>query len=203
MSGRRNHEETKLESIQNREEHKREFEEIIIEHLDSLYNTALRMTRNRADAEDLVQDVCTRAYRFFDSFQKGTNPKAWLLTILRNIYINDFRKKAKRPPVVSLSKVGPLEDSSIRERAFTLSHFANGKALEQLSSHTVKAIIDKLPDKFKMVVILFYVEEFSYKEIANIVTCPKGTVMSRLHRARKQLRKELLAYARKKGYLKD
>ena len=203
MSGRRNHEETKLESIQNREEHKREFEEIIIEHLDSLYNTALRMTRNRADAEDLVQDVCTRAYRFFDSFQKGTNPKAWLLTILRNIYINDFRKKAKRPPVVSLSKVEPLEDSSIRERASTLSHFANGKALEQLSSHTVKAIIDKLPDEFKMVVTLFYVEEFSYKEIANIVTCPKGTVMSRLHRARKQLRKQLSAYARKKGYVKD
>ncbi len=161
------------------------------------------MTRNRADAEDLVQDVCTRAYRFFDSFQKGTNPKAWLLTILRNIYINDFRKKAKRPPVVSLSKLEPLEDFSIRERASTLSHFANGKALEQLSSHTVKAIIDKLPDEFKMVVILFYVEEFSYKEIANIVTCPKGTVMSRLHRARKQLRKELLAYARKKGYVKD
>ena len=161
------------------------------------------MTRNQADAEDLVQDVCTRAYRFFDSFEKGSNAKAWLLTILRNTYINDFRKKAKRPPVVSLSKVEPLEDTSTRDRDFTPLHFANGKALEQLSSHTVKAIIDELPDEFKMVVILFYVEEFSYQEIANIVACPKGTVMSRLHRARKQLRKQLSAYARKKGYLKD
>ena len=161
------------------------------------------MTRNRADAEDLVQDVCTRAYRFFDSFRKGSNAKAWLLTILRNTYINDFRKKAKRPPVVSLSKVEPLEDSSIRERAFTFSHFADAKAVEQLSSHTVKAIIDELPDEFRMVIILFYVEEFSYQEIADIVACPKGTVMSRLHRARKQLRKQLSAYARKKGYVKD
>lgn len=150
-----------------------------------------------------MQDVCTRAYRFFGSFKKGSNAKAWLLTILRNTYINDFRKKAKRPPMVSLSKVEPLEDASTRERDFTPLHFANGRALEQLSSDTVKAIIDELPDEFKMVVILFYVEEFSYQEIANIVACPKGTVMSRLHRARKQLRKQLSAYAREKGYLKD
>ena len=161
------------------------------------------MTRNQADAEDLVQDVCTRAYRFFDSFEKGSNPKAWLLTILRNTYINDFRKKAKRPPMVSLSKVEPLQDTSLVERPLAPSHYANGRVLEQLSSHTVKAIVDELPDEFKMVVILFYVEEFSYQEIANILTCPKGTVMSRLHRARKQLRKQLSAYARQKGYGKD
>ena len=203
MSGRRNHEESKLESSQNRQEHKREFEEIIIEHLDSLYNIALRMTRNRADAEDLVQDVCTRAYRFFYSFRKGSNAKAWLLTILRNIYINDFRKKAKRPPVVSLSNIEPLEDCSIRERTSAFAHSVNDKALEQLSSESIKAIIDELPDEFKMVVILFYVEELSYQEIANIVACPKGTVMSRLYRARKQLRKQLSAYAGNKGYGKD
>ncbi len=161
------------------------------------------MTRNRADAEDLVQDACSRAYRFFDSFKDGTNPKAWLLTILRNIYINHFRKKAKAPPTVSLEKVEPLEDPSIKGGNSTLSHFANGEVLKRLSSDTVKTAVDQLPDNFKMVAILFYVEEFSYQEIANIVGCPKGTVMSRLHRVRKQLRTQLSAYARKKGYGKD
>ncbi|MFQ6067389.1 MAG: sigma-70 family RNA polymerase sigma factor, partial [bacterium] len=138
------------------------------------------MTRNRWDAEDLVQDVCGRAYRFFHRFKSGTNPKAWLLTVLRNIYINDFRKKAKRPPMVSLSKTEPLEDSSMEEKFSALSPFGSGEALERLSNDTVKTAIDELADELKMVVILFYVEEFSYKEIANIVGCPKGTVMSRL-----------------------
>jgi RNA polymerase sigma-70 factor (ECF subfamily) len=189
--------------MQNREERKREFERIMMEHIDSLYNTALRMTRNTADAEDLVQDVCSRSYRFFDKFKRGTNAKAWLLTILRNTYINDFRKSSKRPPTVSLEKMGPLEDSSRQEGFPAFSPFAREEALEQLSSDAVRTAIDELPDELKMVAILFYVEELSYKEIANVVGCPAGTVMSRLYRARKQLRNRLALYAHEKGYQKD
>lgn len=189
--------------MQNREERKREFERIMMEHIDSLYNTALRMTRHRADAEDLVQDVCSRSYRFFDQFKRGSNAKAWLLTILRNTYINDFRKNSKRPPTVSLEKVGPLEDSSRQEGFPAFSPFASAEDLEQLSSDTVRAAIDELRDELKMVAILFYVEELSYKEIANVVGCPEGTVMSRLYRVRKQLRNKLALYAHEKGYPED
>jgi RNA polymerase sigma-70 factor (ECF subfamily) len=161
------------------------------------------MTQNRWDAEDLVQDACGRSYRFFHRFKRGSSPKAWLLTILRNIYINDFRQKTKRPPTVSLEEVEPPHHFPANNVFFALSDPPNGEALEQLSNDTVKAAIDELPDELKMVVILFYVEEFSYKEIANIVGSPKGTVMSRLYRARRQLRNRLSTYARKKGYRED
>ena len=176
---------------------------MIMGHIDSLYNTALGMTRNRADAEDLVQDVCCRSYRFFDKFKRGSNAKAWLLTILRNTYINDFRKSSKRPATVSLEKVGPLEDASRQEGFPAFLPFASAEDLEQLSSDTVRAAMDELRDELKMVAMLFYVEEFSYKEIANVVGCPEGTVMSRLYRVRKQLRNRLALYAHKMGYQKD
>jgi len=150
-----------------------------------------------------VQDVCGRSYRFFHRFKRGSNPKAWLLTILRNIYINDFRKRTKGPLTVSLEEVEPSHPLSADNGFSAFSDSLNGEALEQLSTDTVKTAIDELPDELKMVVILFYVEEFSYQEIANIVGCPKGTVMSRLYRARRQLRNRLSAYARKKGYEED
>ena len=192
-----------MEFMQKQEKRKKEFERMIIEHIDSLYNTALGMTHNRADAEDLVQDVCSKSYRFFDKFKRGSNAKAWLLTILRNTYINDFRKNSKRLPTVSLEKVELLEDSSSQEGFSAFSPFASAEDLEQLSSDTVRAAMDELRDELKMVAMLFYVEEFSYKEIANVVGCPEGTVMSRLYRVRKQLRNRLALYAHKMGYQKD
>ena len=150
-----------------------------------------------------MQDVCGRSYRFFHRFKRGSNPKAWLLTILRNIYINDFRKRTKGPLTVSLEEVEPSHLLSADNGFSAFSDSPNREALEQLSTDTVKTAIDELPDELKMVVILFYVEKFSYQEIANIVGCPKGTVMSRLYRARRQLRNRLSAYARKKGYEED
>lgn len=159
---------------------KKEFEEKIIEHIDSLYNTAIRLTQNRPDAEDLVQETSLRAYRFFHKFRPGTNFKAWLLTILRNIYINQYRKKAKEPAKVQFEEV---------ENFISLPEITGGQ--EEIFSETIRASIDKLPEELRTTLTLFYVEDFSYKEIARVMDVPMGTVMSRLYRARQILKKQL------------
>lgn len=159
---------------------KKEFEEQIIEHLDSLYNAAMRMTQNRQDAEDLVQETSLRAYRFFHKFKAGTNFKAWTLTILRNIYINAYRKKAKEPAKVQFEEV---------ENFISLPEVTGGQ--EEIFSETIKDSIAKLPEELRTILTLFYLEDFSYKEIARIMDVPTGTVMSRLYRARQILKKQL------------
>ncbi|MCQ9208934.1 MAG: sigma-70 family RNA polymerase sigma factor, partial [Omnitrophica bacterium] len=151
---------------------KREFEEKAIEHIDSLYNLAWQMTRNRQDAEDLVQEASLRAYRNFSKFKPGTNFKAWIITILRNIYINQYRKKIKEPQRVEFDKVESFvslpEVTAVQEEIF---------------SETIQSSIAELPEELRTTLTLFYAEEFSYKEIAGIIDVPVGTVMSRLHRA--------------------
>lgn len=165
---------------------KREFEEKILEHIDSLYNAALYMTRNQQDAEDLVQEVALRAYRNFDKFRQGTNFKAWIMTILRNLYINQYRKKAKEPLKVEFEEV---------ENFISVPEISG--AQEEIFSETVKYSIDKLPEELRTTLTLFFVEEFSYKEIAAIMDVPIGTVMSRLYTARQFLKKQLSDYAKK------
>lgn len=165
---------------------KREFEEKVLEHIDSLYNTALYLTRNQQDAEDLVQEASLRAYRFFHKFKEGTNFKAWTMTILRNIYINDYRRRQKEPKKIDFEEV---------ENFISLPEISG--AQEEIFSENIKSSIDELPEELRSTVMLFYAEGFSYKEIARIMDVPVGTVMSRLYTARQILKRQLSAYNRK------
>jgi RNA polymerase sigma-70 factor (ECF subfamily) len=165
--------------------------------MDGLYSAAMRMTRNPADAEDLVQETYLRAYRGFGGFQQGTNLKAWLYRILTNTYINIYRAKQRRPEETDL---GEVEDLYLYRRLGGLEAARNGRSAEDelmdaFSEAEVKAAIEDLPENFRMAVLLADVEGFSYKEIAEILDIPIGTVMSRLHRGRKALQKALFSYA--------
>ena len=165
--------------------------------MSSLYSGALRMTRNPADAEDLVQETYLRAYRGFGGFQEGTNLKAWLYRILTNTYINAYRAKQRRPDETDLDEV---EDLYLYRRLGGLEAARSGRSAEDelmdtFSEAEVKAAIEDLPENFRMAVLLADVEGFSYKEIAEILDIPIGTVMSRLHRGRKALQKALYDYA--------
>ncbi|WP_426571028.1 sigma-70 family RNA polymerase sigma factor [Aquihabitans sp. McL0605] len=165
--------------------------------MSSLYSGALRMTRNPADAEDLVQETYLRAYRGFGGFQEGTNLKAWLYRILTNTYINSYRAKQRRPDETDLEEV---EDLYLYRRLGGLEAARAGRSAEDelmdtFSEAEVKAAIEALPENFRMAVLLADVEGFAYKEIAEILDIPIGTVMSRLHRGRKALQKALYEYA--------
>jgi RNA polymerase sigma-70 factor, ECF subfamily len=163
----------------------------------SLYSAALRMTRNPADAEDLVQETFLKAYRGFGGFQEGTNLKAWLYRILTNTYINTYRAKKRRPDESELDEV---EDLYLYRRlggleAATLGRSAEDELMDWFADHEVKEALEALPEQFRMAVLLADVEGFSYKEIAEILDIPIGTVMSRLHRGRTGLQKRLYDYA--------
>jgi RNA polymerase sigma-70 factor (ECF subfamily) len=170
-------------------------------HMGSLYSGALRMTRNPADAEDLVQETYLKAYRGFGGFQEGTNLKAWLYRILTNTFINNYRAKKRRPDESDLDEV---EDLYLYRRLGGLEAAEAGRSAEdELLDHVtdieVKEALESLPEQFRVAVLLADVEGFSYKEIAEILDVPIGTVMSRLHRGRKGLQKRLYEYAVERG----
>src|SRR2546425_1375923 len=180
---------------------KAEFEELALSHLDPLYSAALRLTKNERDAEDLVQDTCMRAYRFFDKFERGTNIKAWLFKILTNTFINRYRRKVKERSVVErAAREQSSEQFVVRETAESAVN-PEQYFFDKLLSDDVLSSIDGLPIDFRLVVILADLQEFSYKEIAEILDCPVGTVMSRLYRGRKLLQKNLMSYAVEQGVL--
>ncbi len=165
--------------------------------MDSLYSGAMRMTRNPTDAEDLVQETYLRAYRGFGGFQEGTNLKAWLFRILTNTFINSYRAKQRRPEETELDEV---EDLFLYRRlggvdTARLSRSAEDELMDTFSEAEVKAAVEELPENFRLAVLLADVEGFSYKEIAEILDIPIGTVMSRLHRGRKALQAMLFDYA--------
>lgn len=173
--------------------------------MDSLYSAALRMTRNPADAEDLVQETYLKAYRGFGGFTEGTNLKAWLYRILTNTYINSYRKKKRRPDESDLDEV---EDLYLYRRlggleAATAGRSAEDELLDWFTDDEVKQALEDLPEQFRMAVLLADVEGFSYKEIAEILDVPIGTVMSRLHRGRRGLQKRLYEFAKERGLLPD
>lgn len=178
----------------------RRFEQEALPHLDALFNTALRMTRNRSDAEDLVQDTYFKAYRFFDRYEPGTNCKAWLFKILTNTGINAFAKRARRPANVNFDDVEPVLAAPRTSRPVPAGDFA---ALADLVDDEVKAALETVPEPFRLVLVLSGVEGFAYKEIAEILDIPIGTVMSRLFRARKLLQAALFDYARRRGLVRD
>ena len=175
------------------------FSEEALPLLDQLYAGALRLTRKPADAEDLVQDTYMQAFRKFDQYQPGTNLKAWMYRIMTNTFLNKYRLKTRRP-----QEDGSGEISDQAQVAQSLHHeegmpSAETTALERLPNETIQAAFDKLSDEHRTVVYLADVEQFSYKEISQILGIPLGTVMSRLHRGRSQLREELSDYAREYG----
>jgi RNA polymerase sigma-70 factor (ECF subfamily) len=177
------------------------FEEQAVEFMPSLYAAALRMTRNPSDAEDLVQETYLKAYRGFHGFEEGTNLKAWLYRILTNTYINTYRAKKRRPDESDLEDV---EDLYLYRRlggleAATRGRSAEDQLLDTYTDDEVKAALESLPEQFRMAVLLADVEGFSYKEIAEILDIPIGTVMSRLHRGRKGLQKKLYEFAVDRG----
>jgi RNA polymerase sigma-70 factor, ECF subfamily len=170
--------------------------------LSGMYSSALRMTRNPADAEDLVQETFLRAFRGFGGFQEGTNLKAWLYRILTNTFINTYRKRQREPQTVPDDNV---EDWYLYDRLAAQSSEASAEAtvLESMPDDDVKAAVDALPEGFRMAVLLADVEGFSYKEIAEILDIPIGTVMSRLHRGRRALEKALWERAKERGLVRD
>ena len=178
-----------------------EFSDLAMEFMAPLYTAALRMTRNPADAEDLVQETYLKAYRAFAGFEAGTNLKAWLYRILTNTYINSYRAKKRRPEIADVEDV---EDLYLYRRLSGdqptgLGRSAEDEALDRFTDVEVKEAIESLPDTFRMAVLLADVEGFSYKEIAEITDVPIGTVMSRIHRGRKALQKALFEYGSARG----
>lgn len=182
------------------EEKQREFYRLSLPHMDSLYSTALRYTRNPVDAEDLVQDVYVRAFRFFHKFEQGTNFKAWIFKILTNTYINQYRRQKTQPQTVDIEKV---KFSYADEEQSESPNVAEATSLKYdgLFDDQIITALDQIPPEFRIVVLLADVESFSYKEIAQIIGCPIGTVMSRLSRGRRQLQEHLQAYAVSRGFI--
>jgi RNA polymerase sigma-70 factor (ECF subfamily) len=181
------------------------FADDAMQYTKQLYAAAMRMTRNPADAEDLVQETFLKAYRAYDSFTAGTNLKAWLYRILTNTYINKYRKASRRPDEVDL---GNVEDLYLyrrigSEESVEASRTTEDRVLDGLVESDIKKAVEALPENFRIPVLLADLEGLSYQEIADILDIPIGTVMSRLHRGRKAMQKALWEFASKRGLLPE
>ena len=189
------------DTVSNIAEKRQAFEKEALPHMDALYRTALRMTKNVGDAEDLVQEALVKAYRFWDKFETGSNCRAWLFKIMTNVFINEYRSKSRSPMSVN---VDDIDDNYLYGQLATNSDGDNPEKelFAKMLDDDVKKAIDELPDDFRIVVVLSFIEGFSYQEIAEIADLQLGTVKSRLHRGRKLLQKELLDYAIRNGFIK-
>ena len=187
---------------QARQELRIRYEHEALIHLNALMRTARRMTKSETDAEDLVQETMLKAYRFFDKFEEGTNCKAWLFKIMTNIFINNYRSKSKAPEALAIDDI----DDGFLYGQLAQNYGVNDPEKEFFSKifdDDIKNAIKDLPEDFRIVVVLSFLEGFAYQEIAEITGLQIGTVKSRLHRGRKLLQKSLLDYALKSGYIKE
>ena len=191
-----------MKAVSNQNYHKdlyEEFDSIVISQSAALKSFALKMTNDEDEAEDLLQDTLLKAFRFFDKFEKGTNAKAWLFQIMKNTFINNYRKTSKEPYKVDYEDVQNFYET-IKADEVKTQHF-QGDAFSDILDDELTDALSKLPDDFRTIVFLSDIEGYSYEEIANFVDCPIGTVRSRLHRARKMLYSLLYNYAYDKGFV--
>ena len=181
-------------------EKRKSFEKEAVVHSDGLYRTALRMTRNEDDAADLVQEAMVKAYRFWDKYEEGSNARAWLYKIMTNIFINNYRSKTRAPQMVAYEDI---DENFLYGQLAKLGHESDPEQefFARVFDDDVRKAIEELPEDFRLVVVLSFLEGFSYQEIANIAGLNIGTVKSRLHRGRKLLQKSLWDYARRSGFL--
>ncbi len=174
---------------------RKEFEAEALPHLDSMYATALRLTRSPSDAQDLVQDTLLRAYRYYDRFEAGTNMKAWLLRIETNMFINRYRRSVRERAALEGTQGAAVGEGVMSRAAMRRLSDPIGDADRRLLSQEIQQALDALPEDQRLMVVLADVEELSYREIADVVGCPIGTVMSRLHRARRDMKARLIEQA--------
>ena len=174
------------------------FDTEFMTHVDSMYNFAYRLTFDEDDAKDLVQDTYMKAFRFINSFERGTNAKAWLFRILKNSFINEFRKKSKQPAKVDYNEVESYYNSD--DAGENLTTDLRVETVQHMIGDEITGALNALPVDFRTVIILSDLEGFTYEEMAKILDIPIGTVRSRLHRARNMLREKLLSYAKEMGY---
>lgn len=174
------------------------FDTEFMPHIDSMYNFAYKLTLDEEDAKDLVQDTYLKAYRFISSFQQGTNAKAWLFRILKNSFINDYRKKSRQPAKVDYQEVEQVYNSD--EADYTMTIDLRSETVRNKIGDEVSNALNSLPVDFRVVIILCDLEGFTYEEMAKILDIPIGTVRSRLHRARNLLKEKLIHYAKSLGY---
>ncbi len=175
------------------------FEEQALPYMDQLYAAAMRLTRNPADAADLVQETFVKAFQAFGQFQQGTNLKAWLYRIQTNTFINNYRKKQRDPYQGTIDELEDWQLGGAESATATAGRSAEAEAIDHLPDSAVKDALQAIPEDFRMAVYFADVEGFSYQEIADIMKTPVGTVMSRLHRGRRMLRESLADYARERG----
>jgi RNA polymerase sigma-70 factor (ECF subfamily) len=181
---------------------RRDFEAVALPHLDALYGLGTRLCRNERDAEDLVQDTILRAWRFFDRFDAGSNCKAWLFKILHNTFINKYHRGVRDRDLAGVLAVGEGEGATISHDVVRAAREPEAAILGGVLSANVQRALDGLPEEFRVAVILSDLEELSYREIADVMECPVGTVMSRLYRGRRLLQAALRAYAEEQGIVK-
>ena len=183
-------------------EAKREFEAACISHLDALFGAALKLTRWSSDAEELVQDTYVKAFKFQHRFEWGTNLKAWLFRIQTNTFINDYRRKGHERRYVERAATESIYDEVLNTEAVAYQANPETHAFNKFLVEEIEHTLEEMPDEFKLVVVLADLQGFSYKEVAEIIGCPIGTVMSRLHRGRRLLQRELIDYAVDAGVIK-
>jgi len=192
-----------LSSFDRREELKAEFERVALPQLSHLYTSAFYLTKDKAEAEDLVQETYLRAFRFFNKFQPGTNCRAWLLSILRNFFINRYQQKKREPESVDWEKIDQVYGSMVEQGEKAERNNPEGLLISQLMDEEVEEALRGLPEEYRTAIVLVDIEELSYEEAAKVMECAIGTVRSRVSRGRRMLQVALRKYALERGLIKE